>query len=244
MKTQTESENGHPDLTLRVYLLGTVNFQEVLQLQRRLVYEVSGDRSQAALVLCQHVPVITVGRHGSRTHILCEPGELRARQWQVHWVNRGGGVFLHVPGQLVLYPILPLDQLGLTPPEYLARLHQVMQGLLADFGISTEPLPEYLGLRCDGRLIAAVGAAVRGWVTSFGGLVNVSPALEPFRLVRSDPTPARAPMTTLERERHGPVSPTLVRERLIAHFATTFGFSDTVIFTGHPQVAPTKRLGG
>src|SRR5262249_32813732 len=97
------------DTTLQVYLLGTVEFDAALAPQRRLVSEGAGDRSRGALVLGEHPPLITVGRRGSRAHIHAEPGELRARQWGVRWVNRGGGCLLHLPGQLAVYPVLSLD---------------------------------------------------------------------------------------------------------------------------------------
>src|SRR5260370_23989127 len=79
------------DIALQVYLLGPVDFEAALALQRLLVYQVAGDRSCAALLLCEHPPLITVGREGSRAHVLCEAEELRARRWPVRWVNRGGG---------------------------------------------------------------------------------------------------------------------------------------------------------
>src|SRR5688572_3217932 len=90
---------GRCERTLQAYLLGSVDFETALRLQRRLHYEVSGDREQACLILCEHPPIITVGRQGSRAHIFCEPEELRARQWRVRWVNRGGGTWLHLGGQ-------------------------------------------------------------------------------------------------------------------------------------------------
>ena len=102
----------YTDSALQVYLLGTVDFEAALTLQRRLVYQISGERSLAALILCEHPPLITVGRKGSRAHILCGPEELCARRWPIRWVNRGGGCLLHLPGQLAVYPILPLDRLG------------------------------------------------------------------------------------------------------------------------------------
>src|SRR5262249_60022966 len=118
---------------LQAYLLGTVEFEAALGLQRRLVYEVSGDPNRAALLLCEHPPLITVGRQGSRSHILCEPDELRARRWQVRWVNRGGGCLLHVPGQLAAYPVVALDHFGLGVQAYLDRLPQVVTDVLDDF---------------------------------------------------------------------------------------------------------------
>ncbi len=65
VKDTTSEIDAAPD-ALQVYLLGTLDFEAMLRFQRRLHYEVSGDRTQAALVLCEHPPLITVGRHGSR----------------------------------------------------------------------------------------------------------------------------------------------------------------------------------
>src|SRR5260370_38362874 len=99
---------GGADTLLRVYLLGLVEFQAALALQRRLAYEVAGRRGAGALILCEHPPLVTVGRQGSWRQILCEPDLLKAHRWPVRWVNRGSGCVLHLPGRLAIYPILAL----------------------------------------------------------------------------------------------------------------------------------------
>lgn len=218
---------------LHVYLLGTVDFDAALSLQRRLVYEIAENRGHAALVLCQHLPLITVGRQGSFRHLLCDPDEMRSRRWHVRWVNRGGGCLLHVPGQLAVYPILPLDRLGLGPHEYLRQLQEVFVALLADFSVRAETRPNQAGVWVGSRLIAAVGLAIRAWVTYYGAALNVNPALEPFELIRCGGAD-ELPMTSIERERKAPLSPSLVRQRLIEHFANRFGFTQTFLFTEHP----------
>ncbi len=94
-------------------MLGLVDFSEVQQLQRRIVYEL-GEQAGAALILCEHPPTISVGRSGSRAHIGPDDETLQALGIKVHWVNRGGGCVLHLPGQLAAYFALPLDTFGLT----------------------------------------------------------------------------------------------------------------------------------
>src|SRR5262249_23497299 len=152
---------------LQVYLLGLVDFEAALHLQRRLVYEISGDRDSAALILCEHPPIITVGRQGSRAHILMEPEELRLRGWPLRWVNRGGGCLLHVPGQLAIYPILALDRLGLGLRAYVERLQKVVIALLDDFSIRGETRPDQTGVWVRSRPILGAGVAVRDWVTYY-----------------------------------------------------------------------------
>jgi lipoyl(octanoyl) transferase len=225
-----------PGPTLHGYLLGAVEFEDALAFQRRLAFEVAGDRRRAALVLCEHPsPLITVGRQGSRAHILCEPAELRARQWQVRWVNRGGGCLLHLPGQLAIYPVLPLDQLGLGLQAYLQRLQEVVIRLLDDFGIRGESRSGRAGVWAAGRPIAGMGLAVRDWVTYYGAYLNINPALDAFRLVRCGGA-GESPMTSVERERRGPLRPALVRERLLEHFAGAFGFGQVSFFSDHPSL--------
>jgi len=219
--------------TLRVYLLGLVDFEVALALQRRLVYEVSGDRSSAALVLCEHPPLITVGRRGSWAHIRWDAKDRDAGCVPLRWVNRGGGCVLHVPGQVAIYPILALDRLGLSIGGYLERLRAAVFGLLDNFGIRGTVFPGHTGVCIQTRPIAEVGIAVRDWVTYFGAALNVNPDLGLFRRVCSC-VEGCGSMTSIERERHGPLRPSLVRELLIEEVAQNFGFTKTLLFSDHP----------
>jgi lipoyl(octanoyl) transferase len=223
------------DSVLQAYLLGAVPFESALALQRLLVYQASGTRESAALLLCEHAPLITVGRHGSRAHILFEAEELGVRRWPVRWVNRGGGCLLHLPGQLAIYPILALDHLGMGIQAYLDRLQRVVVALLDDFSIHGETHPGRAGVWVRGRLIASIGVAVRDWVAYYGLAFNINPDLVPFRQVRCDGS-SREPMTSLERERRGPLRTSMVRERFIEHFAAQFQFERTSLFHEHPAL--------
>jgi lipoyl(octanoyl) transferase len=220
-------------LSLQVYLLGTVGFDALLRFQRRLHYEISGDRSQAALILCEHPPLITIGRHGSRAHILAEPSQLQLRGWPVRWVNRGGGCWLHQPGQISAYVLLPLDALGLCVDAYQRRLGAIVEAWAKDFHV--RGVHKRGGVWVGARLIAGIGCANHDWVSYFGLCLNINPVLEPYRLVRCA-ADATDPMTSLERERRGRIRPSLARERFIDHFQMGFGFSRVSLFTEHPSL--------
>jgi lipoyl(octanoyl) transferase len=235
---------GRPETVLQAYLLGTVDFESLLILQRRLVYDVTGERSRAVLLLCEHPHLVSVGREGSRAHILCEPEELHARGWPVRWVNRGGGCLLHAPGQLAAYPVLPLDRLGLTLQEYLDDLHRVLIDLLAGFGLAGQRRSGQGGVWVGSRLIAHVGVAVRDWVSYFGLALNVTPDLEPFKRVRCGGADD-GPMTSLERELRTPVRMACVRQRLLELVHARFGFDRLSLFHDHPGLpskAPTDAV--
>ncbi len=226
---------------LQAYMLGTVEFAAALALQRQLVYHIAGERDRAALILCEHPPAITVGREGSRAHILYEPEELRALHWPIRWVNRGGGCLLHLPGQMAIYPILPLDRLGLGLQAYLDLLRQVIVDVLADFSVPATAGPDGAGIYVGTRPVAHLGVAVRDWVSWYGAVFNVYPDLEPLRRVRT--APGSAPMTSLERERRGPLRAALVRERFLEHFTARFGFSRLSLFFHHPALGARAGAG-
>jgi lipoyl(octanoyl) transferase len=190
---------------------------------------VGGVRGCAGIAATAGVP------DGSRAHLSYEPEELRTRRWPVRWVNRGGGCLLHAPGQLAIYPVLPLDRLGLGLEAYLDSLHEVAIALLDDFSIRGEIHAGQAGIWVSGRPIAGIGVAVRDWVTYYGIYLNVSPDLEPFRRIRFAGS-TNGTMTSLARERRGLVRPSHVRERLLEHFAGRFGFARTALFHDHPAL--------
>jgi lipoyl(octanoyl) transferase len=235
-ENQQRREPLHPGRALGAYLLGTLEFDKLLALQRRLVYEIGGNRDSAALVICEHPPGITIGREGSRKHVRPSPEELHAREWPVRWLSRGGGVMLHLPGQVACYPVLPLDALNLTPAAYLSELQAVALDLLREYAVTGELDAEHPGVRVNGRRLVHIGCAVRDRVSCFGLVVNADPDLELFRDVKCDGD--TQPMTSLARESPLRVRVTGVRQRLLELIAARFGFDRVSVFHTHPWALP------
>jgi lipoyl(octanoyl) transferase len=225
-----------PGRTLSAYLLGTLGFDALIALQRRLVYEIGGDRNTAAVLLCDHPPTITIGREGSRAHIRPSPEELQARRWPVRWVSRGGGTMLHLPGQVACYPIFPLDRLELTVARYLELLQTVVVDLLDQYSLTGVTRANLPGVWVNGRRIAHVGVAVRDGISCFGLILNAEPDLEPFREVKCDGD--SLPMTSLQRETTARVRLTGVRQQLLDLLVARFGFDRVSIFHAHPAALP------
>jgi lipoyl(octanoyl) transferase len=256
-------ENETESRALRVYLLGVVDFAQALRFQHALAAQVSAARHSACLILCEHPPLITVGRHGRPADLDALLDEDEPQELPVRWVNRGGGCVPHAPGQFAIYPVVALDAWGLGVEDYLRRLHGVLLDLLDDFGIETQTRPGQPGVWVGRRLIAAVGVAVQDWVAYFGAYLNVHPDLTLFRGVRTTPHSSVAapeaeaqglqprgqgdaatdgPMTSIVRERHAGLRPGLVRERLLEHFHAAFPFFErTALFGGHPLVSEVRR---
>jgi lipoyl(octanoyl) transferase len=227
---------------LEVYFLGLVEFEEAQRLQRRLVYEL-GEGGGGALILCEHPPIITVGRSGSRAHIAADDEELRELGIRVQWVSRGGGVVLHTPGQLVAYLTLPLDRLGLSLQGYLDGLYRAILGLLAEFDLHGRTRPDWPGVFLGQTRVASVGVAVNAWITSHGFTLNVGPHLEPYRDLLDEPGPGsfRLRQTSMEACRQRPAPMPRVRETLIRQIETTFGLERHHLYTNHPMIRRKAR---
>jgi len=135
------------DVPVEFHLLGCVDFDACLALQHRLVYEAGGSvDGRIVVLLCEHSDLITVGRSGSWGHIRLGQRALASRQLSVRWIRRGGGCVLHAPGQLAVYPIVPLDALGWTVGRYMRALHGGLSAVLTDLGIRCETRPGRFGI--------------------------------------------------------------------------------------------------
>ena len=217
-------------------MLGLVDFEEVQRLQRRLVYE-AGESGDAALILCEHPPTISVGRSGSRAHILADDDLLQGLGVKVYYVNRGGGCVLHVPGQLAAYLALPLESLGLTVQTYVDRLHSTILGVLEEFDLNGTLRPELPGVFSGPARLATVGVAVNRWIAYHGLTLNVGPYLELFHVLE-EPGIGKAPLrqTSMESRRQRQTPMPKVREALVRKVEEVFGLERHHLYTQHPQI--------
>jgi lipoyl(octanoyl) transferase len=192
-------------------------------------------------VICEHPAIVTVGREGSGGHIRFDPEELAARGLSTRWVNRGGGCLLHAPGQLAIYPIVPLAWHGFSVGEYLKRLERGLVETLAEIGVAAQTRAGRHDLWGRTGQLAAVGAAVKGWTTYHGAFLNVCPAMHPYQSIVSDPA-SGATMSSLAVERQQAVRMPRVRESLVRQLTQAFGCQRYHLYTGHPHLsAGAKR---
>lgn len=233
------SPPAHSD-PLEVHLLGLVDFDAAAFLQERLVYETSGREDRGGgLLLCEHPPLVTIGREGSRAHLRVEQNEFVARQIDVRWSNRGGGCLVHCPGQLAVYPIVPLERIGIRPAEYTGRLIDAVIDLCTEMRIPAWPSEDGRGISCRLGRFASIGAAIKSGVTHHGLFVNVAPPMDLIRLVDNGPRSER--QTSLSAQRARATEMHTVREGLIRHVAEVLGYTRFHLYTGHPLLKRTVR---
>lgn len=169
--------------------LGRMPYGETLTLQRRIQQEVIAAREQGGhpgvLLLVEHdPPVITISRRASAgSHLLATPDALQAAGIEVHDTDRGGDITYHGPGQLVVYPILDLNTLGLRLHGYMRWLEERVIESLANFDITASRDEEATGVWIGTNKICALGVRVSRWVSMHGLALNVDPDLSHFDLI-------------------------------------------------------------
>ncbi len=226
--------------SLDVFLLGLVDFESCVALQEIILQEIRNrDDRHGVLLVCEHLPLLTIGREGSHAHLSCEGGELVSRRIETRWINRGGGCLVHAPGQIAFYPILPLNRMDLGLEEYRAVLEETGLRTARELRIQAERSVETPGIQGRTGQFGFVGTAVKSWVSYHGMFLNVQPRLDWMRLVRTSPSGPRA--TSLEVERMHRIGMHAVREGMIRHFASLAGYGRYHLYTGHPLLRLTRR---
>ena len=175
---------------LKVRELGLRPYRETWAAMRAFT-DRRGPDTPDEIWLLEHPPVYTQGLAGKPEHVL-HPGEIPVIQ-----TDRGGQVTYHGPGQLVAYPLLDLQRLGLGIRNLVSILESVMTDLLAGFGIQGQRREGAPGVFVDNAKIASIGMKVRRGCTFHGIAFNLGNDLEPFE--RINPCGfAGQPMTRLQ----------------------------------------------
>lgn len=179
----TPDPGGPPEIP--AYDLGRVPYRAALAFQHRAVETRARGESPDVLYFVEHEPVLTVGRGGHDENLKLSESEYSRRGIEVVPVERGGDVTYHGPGQIVGYPIVGLESLpgGRDLHRYLRDLEEAILRVLASYGLDGSRRPEYTGVWVGDRKVAAIGVAVRRWVTFHGFALNVNPDLTHFDLI-------------------------------------------------------------
>lgn len=265
MTNAAKTGRGPHDFAAHFHLLGCVDFEDCLSAQRRLAYDaLSRGDGRIVVLLCEHPELITIGRAGSRADLHFTPAELEERHLEVRYLSRGGGALLHGPGQLAIYPVVPLAWHNWSVGSYLRLLRSGIAAGLLDLGVRSGSLAGQFSLWGRRGLLAAVGIAVKHGVATQGVFLNVSPDMRLLRrfsvagqsaarpaertgsAARKSPQ-SRAEFSSLLSEQGRAVKMASVRAAMVQHLAEALGCENYHLHTGHPFLAemasPAARLG-
>lgn len=191
--------------------LGTMEYEACWQLQQelfdaRLARKAAHDASEDAgtLLLVEHLPVYTLGKSGKQENLLIPQSYLESLGATFFHIDRGGDITFHGPGQLVGYPILDLEMIGIGLRDYINALEEVAIRTVAHYGITAGRIAGASGVWLDEksprpRKICAIGVRSSRYVTMHGFALNVSTDLEWFNRINPCGFADRG-VTSIEKE--------------------------------------------
>lgn len=154
--------------------LGRTGFKETWDLQKKLVDYRVNNKIPDTLIVTEHEPVITMGRGTSPKNLLVTRKELEKRGIDLYQIERGGDITYHGPGQVIAYPIVDLTARGRDLHAYLRDLEGVVIQTLKEYGINATAKRGLTGVWTNNHKLAAIGVAVRRWVSYHGLALNVN----------------------------------------------------------------------
>lgn len=168
---------------LRLLRPGRLPYDVGLLWQERLERLRLADEIPDTVILLEHPPVLTIGHRGEEANVVAEASLLHKLGIEVHRTSRGGDVTYHGPGQIVVYPIVHLDQSRLSVAQFVSLLEETMIRTVAEHGVDARRMPNRPGIFVGNDKIGAVGIHVSRGVTTHGLALNVDPDLSHFDLI-------------------------------------------------------------
>jgi lipoate-protein ligase B len=204
---------------LWVAQLGTIAYEEGVELQERVRERRQAEEIPDALLVLEHPPVYTKGKRTTPADLPMGEEWYRARGIDVCDTDRGGRVTYHGPGQLVAYPIMAIERVA----DFVHTMESAIVAALADEGIEAlvRGAP-FTGVWAGDSKVASIGVRVSGGVTTHGVAVNVDNDLQPFEwIVPCGIDHVRMTSVSLETGRAGSLP--CFRRRMAHRFAEAFG---------------------
>lgn len=201
-------------------------FNEIINLKRSNRKTERPIPTENYLLWVEHPPVFTLGKSGKIKHLLLEQKALEQKGIEFYQTNRGGDITFHGPGQLVVYPILDLDNFFTDIHKYLRFLEEAVIGTLKEYGLKATRSPGETGVWLDvgtpfARKICAMGVRASRWVTMHGLALNLNTDLGYFDHIVPCGITGKG-VTSLAKELGKEIDVERVKEKFKIHFENLF----------------------
>lgn len=126
-----------------------------------------GERRDA-LILLEHPPVFTAGRRSKDEHVVWSEDAIVRAGASLRWIDRGGSLTFHGPGQLVGYAVLDL---GVRPDalRFVRDLEEVVIRAADDVGVGLHRSEVQTGVWSGASKVCAIGVRLMRMRVSLHG---------------------------------------------------------------------------
>lgn len=201
-------------------------FEEIIAIKVRNRETGAVENTDNFIVFCEHPHVYTLGKTGKKENLLINSNELSEKRASYYEINRGGDITYHGPGQLVVYPILDLDNFFTDIHKYMRFLEEIVIRTCNDFGIKADRVEGLTGVwlgdnEREYRKICAMGVKTSRWVTMHGLAFNINTDLDFFKNIVPCGISDKA-VTSMQNELGVKQDIELVKTRIKGHFQEVF----------------------
>ena len=155
--------------------------------RKKLEKSFANEEPRGTILLVEHPAVYTLGKSGNEQNMLVTEEYLKGLGAEFYHIDRGGDITFHGPGQLVCYPIIDLDAIGIGVRRYIEALEQSVIDLAKEYGIEAHRSEGASGVWVSqgSHLVklCAVGVRASHGVTMHGLAMNVVTDLNWFHLI-------------------------------------------------------------
>ncbi|MDI9476845.1 MAG: lipoyl(octanoyl) transferase LipB [Natronincolaceae bacterium] len=171
-------------MNLKVLLLGRCQYEKALAIQYDILEKRQKGETEDTLIMVEHPPVITLGRHAEQSNVIVSEEFLNNQGIYLYKTNRGGDVTYHGCGQAVGYPIINLRDRRMGIKKFVTGIEDTFINLLKkEFNIEAGKDDKHTGVWVGDEKIVAIGLAVKQRVTMHGFAFNVNTNLDHFKLI-------------------------------------------------------------
>lgn len=165
--------------------LGLTEYEDTYRIQKEFVTRRKLGEIEDSIIITEHNPVFTIGRVGNASNLLVDETSLASQGIKVMRVDRGGDITCHMPGQLVIYPVMDLKKRGKDLHKYLRDLEEVALQFLKRYGIIARRVEGRTGVWVEGKKIVSIGIGASDWVTYHGMSINITNDLHYFSMINA-----------------------------------------------------------
>ncbi|GIW21405.1 MAG: octanoyltransferase [Candidatus Sericytochromatia bacterium] len=153
-------------MSINIIDLGLKDYKETLNVQYDLIEKRKNNLINDTLILVEHNHVITAGRKTNQNNII-------DKSLPIFYVERGGDVTYHGPGQLVGYPIIDISK-SKDVNLFIRKIELFIINVLSKFQIVANTKEKHTGVWVDDKKIASIGIAFKNWISYHGFSINVN----------------------------------------------------------------------